>query len=107
MPIRTDHSTETSDYITQPPQKTFRSTNDTMPSLTTRCRHSSWVATNHQMISASCAMKKTGHASNGLSAQTDIARVYAARLEDARWEEENAPWFLWHWVRYHGYRWWG
>lgn len=35
------------------------------------------------------------------------ARVYAARTEECEWEEAHAPWFLWHLVRYHGYRWWG
>jgi hypothetical protein len=34
-------------------------------------------------------------------------RVYATRVAECAWEEANAPWFVWHWVRYHGYRWWG
>ena len=37
----------------------------------------------------------------------ELQRVYAARAADCEWEEANAPWFLWHYVRYHGYRWWG
>ena len=36
-----------------------------------------------------------------------LESTYRRRVEDAEWEERNAPWFLWHLVRWHGYRWWG
>lgn len=57
---------------------------------------------------SACAEDPKWTASHVTTTPTDEReREYASRIADCEWEEANAPWFLWHWVRYHGYRWWG